>query len=65
MLFQLSVKGVKHGRCGADCDGIRDRLCQIDARDRIRPEVRQQENQQDEQDDFSPDGEEDCLRCLV
>lgn len=59
LLFQLSIKGAKHGRCGADCDGIRDRFCQVHACDRIRSEVRQQENQRDEQDNFPPDGEKD------
>ena len=64
-LLQLSIIGVKHGRRGADGNGIRQRLRQIHARDCVRPQMRQQKNQWNEQNDFPPDREKDRLRRLV
>ena len=63
--LQFSIIGIEHRCGGANGNGVRNRLCQIDTRDCVRAEVRQQENQRNKQDDFPPDGEEDCLRCLV
>ena len=41
---------MKEHRCGgANGNGVRNWLCQIDARDCVRPEVWQQKNQRNEQ----------------